>query len=79
MNAKRISNTWRYCKYQQPSQDGEYICLVKSGYIATIPYNTKHKMWNVTDDDIHTDMTGSIVAWAECKKMIEHLMKGVQE
>ena len=79
MNAKRISNTWRYCKKEQPTKDGEYMCLTNSGYIATICYNTKHDMWNVTDDDTSTDMTDRIIAWAECKKMIEHLMEGVRE
>ena len=79
MKTKRISNTWRYCKYQQPSEDGEYMCIVASGYITTICYNTKHNMWNVTDDDTHTDMTDRIVAWADHKKMVEHLMEGVQE
>lgn len=46
-----------------PTEQGRYLCIVSYGDIITLPFNIKHKMFNVSDDDASTAITP--VAWAK--------------
>lgn len=72
---KGIQLIFTPCSLRQPPETGEYITYMASGYITSLVYNTKHNMWNVSDDDISTDMTDRVVAWAPltpCTRALEH-------
>ena len=37
-----------------PSKDGYYLCQTKPGRYTTLKFSTKHKMFNVSGDDVET-------------------------
>ena len=45
-----------------PSKDGHYLCQTNQGRYATLPFSTKHQMFNVTGDC--TDYAINVTWWA---------------
>ena len=37
-----------------PSKDGHYLCQTMQGRYTTLPFSTKHKMFNVSGDYVET-------------------------
>lgn len=37
-----------------PSKDGRYLCQTAPGYFATLPFSAKHRMFNVSGDNVET-------------------------
>lgn len=71
---KCIHLTFTPCSLRQPPVTGEYIVYI-GNYITSVWYNKKYCMWNVSDDDISTDMTDHILAWAplaSCTRALKH-------
>lgn len=56
-----------------PSEPGIYTCITKSGEFITVNYNTKHKMFNVSDDDTSTAITP--LAWAKPSETLKRFVK----
>ena len=45
-----------------PSKDGYYLCQTMQGRYTTLPFSTKHKMFNVSGDYVETAL--EIQWWA---------------
>ena len=45
-----------------PSKDGHYLCQTTHGRYATLPFSTKHQMFNVSGD--HVDCAIKVQWWA---------------
>lgn len=37
-----------------PSKEGHYLCQTNLGRYATLPFSTKHQMFNVSEDNVET-------------------------
>lgn len=63
-----------------PDEPGDYLCLNTCSYPMTLNFNTKHNMFNVSDNDTSTAIT--TLAWAKIpasfKKFVKEL-KGDDE
>ena len=45
-----------------PSKDGYYLCQTNPGRYATLPFSTKHQMFNVSGDNV--DCAIKVQWWA---------------
>ena len=45
-----------------PSKDGYYLCQTKPGRYTTLPFSTKHQMFNVSGDNV--DCAIEVQWWA---------------
>ena len=45
-----------------PSKDGHYLCQTGPGRFATLPFSTKHQLFNATEDC--TDYAINVIWWA---------------
>lgn len=52
-----------------PPKDGYYLCTVNEILYQTVNYSTKHKLFNVSDDDISTAIP--VTYWAELPQIEE--------
>lgn len=57
-----------------PSEDGYYLCQTMPGRYTTLPFSTKHKMFNVSGDCVETAL--EIQWWASLPELPQ---KEVQE
>lgn len=57
-----------------PSKDGLYLCQTNEGRYATLPFSTKHQMFNVSGDNVETAI--EVQWWAFRPKLPQ---KEVQE
>lgn len=55
-------------KEELPKRSGEYLCLVDT-YWATLPYSTKHKRFNVYNDDTGPKYAIDVLFWAELPEL----------
>nr|DAG23549.1 MAG TPA: hypothetical protein [Caudoviricetes sp.] len=37
-----------------PSKDGHYLCQTSPGRCTTLPFSTKHQVFNVSEDNVET-------------------------
>jgi len=57
-----------------PSKDGHYLCQTNPGRYATLPFSTKHQMFNVSGDHVETAI--EVQWWASLPELPQ---KEVQE
>lgn len=57
-----------------PSEDGYYLCQKMPGRYTTLPFSTKHKMFNVSGDHVETAI--EVQWWASLPELPQ---KEVQE
>lgn len=60
-----ISNTfirWYNSDAALPRKDGDYLCQTNPGRYATLPFSTKHQMFNVSADNV--DCAIKVQWWA---------------
>ena len=57
-----------------PSNDGYYLCQTSPGRYTTLPFSTKHKMFNVSVDNV--DCAIEVQWWASLPELPQ---KEVQE
>lgn len=57
-----------------PRKDGHYLCQTNEGRYATLPFSTKHQMFNVSGDNVETAI--EVQWWAFRPKLPQ---KEVQE
>ena len=49
-----------------PKVSGEYLCAMKNGHCAVLPYSAKHGAFNAHDDyKPEHALTHRVIAWAE--------------
>ena len=58
-------------KEELPKRSGEYLCLVGGTYWANLPYSTKHKRFNVYNEDTRPKHAIDVLFWAELPEMPE--------
>lgn len=54
-----------------PSKEGNYLCICKKGYATTLNYNPKHKLFNVSDNNVNTAI--DVFYWADLSYVLKTL------
>lgn len=54
-----------------PSKEGPYVCVCDTGYISILEYHTKHKLFNVSDDNISTAI--NVLYWTDWDYILKTL------
>lgn len=60
-----------------PSKEGPYLCVCDTGYISILSYNTKHKLFNVSDNN--TDTALKVLYWADWRYVLKTLKIGEEQ
>lgn len=67
-------------KDQLPPTSGTYLTMNASGtMITTLPFSTRHQLFNAHDDDDDASFAINIAYWAHIPKKLKDVMSKIRE